>query len=104
MGHIKKKAYIAGKITDDPSYRKKFAHAVAILEARGYVVMSPAIMPDGFDYEDYMTICFAMMFVCRKGVCFMFPDWKDSPGAQREHLNAEKIGMDIVYMTKEYLK
>jgi hypothetical protein len=98
-----KKAYIAGKITGDPDYRAKFARAVKYLTARGYVVMSPAIMPDGFDYEDYMTICFAMMFVCRGGTCFLLPDWKNSPGAKREYNNAEKTGMSIEYLTEEDL-
>jgi hypothetical protein len=93
-----KKAYIAGKITGDPQYRTKFATAVRMLEAKGYAVMSPAIMPDGFEYEDYMTICFAMLEACRGGICFMLPDWKDSPGAQREHQRAQEMGMAIIYL------
>jgi hypothetical protein len=95
------KAYIAGKITHDPDYRAKFATAGKYLRSRGYVVMSPAIMPDGFDYEDYMHICFAMMWVCRAGTAFFLPDWKDSPGARREHENAQKTGMKIEYLTWE---
>jgi hypothetical protein len=101
---IKHKAYIAGKITDDPDYRAKFAGAEAYLKRKGFVVMSPAIMPDGFEYEDYMHICFAMMWVCRQGICFMLPDWKDSPGAIREHANAKETGMEIHYLTTDELK
>ena len=95
------KAYIAGKITGDPQYHEKFAAAVTYLQFKRYVVMSPAIMPDGFGYEDYMTICFAMMWACRRGTAFFLPDWKDSPGAMREHINAEKTGMQIRYLTWE---
>lgn len=94
-----KKAYIAGKITGDPGYREKFGLAVRLLEARGYTVMSPAIMPDGFDYEDYMHICFTMMWICRSGTAFFLPDWINSPGAMREHDNALKTGMKILYIT-----
>jgi hypothetical protein len=94
-----KSAYIAGKITNDPDYRGKFACAVDALKSRGYVIMSPAIMPDGFDYEDYMYICFAMLWICRHGTCFMLPDWMESPGARREHDRAAELGMKIEYLT-----
>lgn len=95
------KAYIAGKITGDPNYRSKFAAAVKYLRSRGHVVMSPAVMPDGFDYEDYMSICFVMMWVCRSGTAFFLPDWEHSAGAIREHENAKKTGMKIEYLTWE---
>jgi hypothetical protein len=97
MGVINK-AYIAGKITGDPYYREKFARAVEYLHTRGYAVMSPAVMPDGFEYEDYMHVCFAMMHVCRTGTAFFLPNWKDSPGAIREHANAKRLGMKIEYL------
>lgn len=35
------KAYIAGKITGDSDYKRKFAHAKACLEAEGFVVLNP---------------------------------------------------------------
>jgi len=98
---LNKKAYIAGKITGDPKYRDKFSRAAEYLRTRGYVVMSPAIMPDGFDYEDYMSICFAMMWVCRGGTAFFLPDWEHSPGALREYRNAQQTGMKIEHLTWE---
>lgn len=94
-----KKAYIAGKITDDPDYREKFAYVAEHLKSRGYAVMSPAVMSAGFEYEDYMHVCFAMMHVCRTGTIFMLPNWKESPGAMREHDNAVELGMIIEYLT-----
>lgn len=101
---LNNKAYIAGKISTDPDYRTKFDLARRYLERRDYAVMSPAIMPDGFEYEDYMHICLAMMFVCRHGIAFFLPDWKDSPGARREHSNAIKTGMDIKYLSWNAIK
>lgn len=95
------KAYIAGKITNDPQYREKFAKAVKYLTGIGYAVMSPATMEDGFDYEDYMHVCFAMMWVCRAGTAFFLPDWESSPGAIREHENARKTGMEVEYLSWE---
>ena len=41
------KAYIAGKITGDSGYKKKFAHTKACLEAEGFVVLNPAELPEG---------------------------------------------------------
>jgi hypothetical protein len=96
-----KKAYIAGKITGDPDYKLKFARAVDYLHNKGYTVMSPAVMPAGFDYEDYMSVCFTMMWVCRSGTAFFMPDWQSSPGAIRERNNAIKTGMNIEDLTWE---
>lgn len=74
--------YIAGKITGDPDYRRKFAIAEAGLLTAGYAVMNPAILPDGFLYEEYMAICKLMIEPC-KAVYFL-PCWKESPGARVE--------------------
>jgi hypothetical protein len=96
------KAYIAGKITDDPNYRKKFNAVTEGLMRMGYAVMSPAIMPDGFEYEDYMIICFAMLSVC--DIIFLLPDWTESPGASREYEQAKRTGMRIEYLTKKEIE
>ena len=89
------KIYIAGKITGEENYRQKFKAAQDELEARGYRAMNPAILPPGFDYEDYMRICFAMIDVC--DAVYMLDNWRDSPGAMREHEYASRAGKDIVY-------
>ena len=39
------KVYLAGKITGDTRYRAKFRDAAKVLEAAGYVVLNPAILP-----------------------------------------------------------
>ena len=76
------KIYISGEITNDPNYKEKFAETEEYLKAKGYVIMNPAILPEGFDYEDYMTICFAMIDVC--DLMFMIKGWEKSDGAKRE--------------------
>ncbi len=90
-----KKIYIVGKITDDPGYRAKFARAEKSLTLQGHVVLNPAWMPEGFEYEDYMTVCFAMITVC--DALYMLPDWKDSPGARREYDFAIEHAKEIMY-------
>lgn len=56
------KAYIAGKITRDSDYKKKFDHAKACLEAEGFVVLNPAELPEGMCPSDYMRICMAKVY------------------------------------------
>lgn len=91
-----KKAYIAGKITGDPDYKTKFDHASLSVRVDGYSVMSPAILPDGFDYDDYMHVCYAMVDVC--DTVFFLPDWGQSPGAKAEHKYATEKGKAIKYL------
>lgn len=55
------KIYIAGKITGDPEYRRKFACAARQVEALGHIALNPAELPEGMAAADYMRICFAMV-------------------------------------------
>lgn len=93
------KAYIAGKITGDKDYKAKFDKVEKELRYGGWLVMNPAILPEGFDYEDYMTVCFAMIDVC--DTVFFLPDWRDSKGAMREYEHAVCTFKKILYLSKE---
>jgi len=92
------KIYIAGKITDNPDYKTHFARAEKRL-AENHTVMNPAVLPLGFDYEDYMRICFAMIDVC--DAVYMLDNWRDSPGAIREYEYAK--GKEIIFEGVEYV-
>lgn len=76
------KVYIAGKISGDPNYREKFAKAEEELKAQGYIVMNPAILPEGFTWDNYMNITIAMLSAC--DTIYLLEDWEDSQGAQIE--------------------
>lgn len=89
--------YLAGKISGDPQYRKKFARAAAMLEKQGYIVLNPASLPPGLDYESYMRIDAAMMAEADI-ICFL-PDWEKSPGAQREHKWANRMEKPVLYFS-----
>lgn len=78
----KTKVYIAGKITGDPKYRKKFEMAELFLKSSGYTVLSPAVLPEGMSRADYMRICFAM--IESADVVAFLPDWMESEGARLE--------------------
>ena len=93
------KIYIAGKITGDSNYQQKFMNARQDLEKRGYIVISPAVLPEGMTPGDYMKICFAMIDVA-DAVAFL-PDWKDSAGARLEMEYCKYIGKEIRYQQSQ---
>lgn len=77
------KVYIAGKITGNPEYKKHFAAAEKKFIEDGHLVMNPAVLPEGFGFDDYMPICYAMIDCC-DAVAFL-PNWTDSKGAGLEY-------------------
>ena len=87
--------YIAGKIDGDPNYKEKFRKAAEQLEARGYIVLNPATLPEGMSKEKYMPICLAMLN--QADIVVMLSDYKNSPGALLELKYA-------YYQDKEILK
>ena len=54
-----KKVYIAGKITGESNFKEIFKSPENEFIRQGFIVMNPAELPSGFDYEDYMKVCFA---------------------------------------------
>lgn len=90
----KETVYLAGKITGDPFYRSKFYEAQKKLEAGGFVVVNPAILPsEGFSWEAYMRMSSAMLDEC-DAACFL-PDWIDSKGAMYEFGRATAQGKRV---------
>lgn len=79
---MKPKIYIAGKITGDPDYKAKFEAAAKDYEAKGYVVLNPALLPVGMQKADYMRVCFAMIDTA--DVVAFLPGYRLSVGAQLE--------------------
>lgn len=76
------KTYIAGKITGLDNFKDLFDVAEQELKKTGHVVMNPAILPEGFEQEEYMQICFSMIDVCEK--VYFLKNWTDSKGARME--------------------
>lgn len=90
------KIYIAGKITGDPYYKAKFARAAADIADAGHTPINPALQPEGMSNADYMRISFAQLDSA-DAIIFL-ADWKDSKGAQLEHLWAEYVGKPRYYI------
>ena len=92
------KIFISGKITGLPREEvvEKFAKAQAELEALGYTVLNPTILPpEGFEHSDYMHICKAMIDCCE--AVFLLQNWQNSRGARQEKIYAENAGKKILF-------
>ena len=87
--------YLAGKITGDPDYAGKFAAAAKELTEAGFIVVNPAVLPDGMTYHAYIKISTAMLDEC-EGVCFL-PGWFESAGAKHEFNRAQICGLKMFY-------
>jgi len=73
------KVYIAGKITGDENYKRRFAAVQKLIESRGHVVLNPAALPQGMSNSDYMRICMAMIDVA--DLVAFIPGFEKSCGA-----------------------
>lgn len=79
--------YIAGKITNDPNYKRKFADAeMRLLENNAIEVINPAKvlsnLPESFTHEEYMAISFKL--IDSSDAVVFLKDWFESPGANQE--------------------
>ena len=94
------KVYIAGKITGDRHYKRKFKKVEKKLAGMGYSVMNPAWLcgyPE-FDWQNYMAVTAAMQEQC--DAVFFLPDWQESKGATLEHERALKLNQSIYFSFK----
>ena len=87
------KVYIAGKITGDGNYRIKFAKSEQFLKRNGYIVLNPAILPEGMEPGDYMRICMAM--VESADFVVLLEDWEESGGAAIEKSLCDYTGKSV---------
>jgi len=89
------KIYIAGKITGDPQYKKKFSAVEEGLKKCGHKIMNPAILPEGFEHHEYMQICRSMLEICE--AVYFLEDWEESMGALKEYCWAKDLRKNIIY-------
>jgi hypothetical protein len=89
------KVYISGKITNNPNYKKQFEEAEKRLKKAGNIVMNPAILPEGFEWDEYMKICIAMLDPCE--AIYLLENWTSSKGAITEKSYALKKNKIIMH-------
>jgi len=89
------KTYIVGKITGLHNYKELFDKAENKLKDEGNLVMNPSVLPDGFEYDLYLPICYKMIDAC--DCVFMLSNWVDSKGAKLEFEYALNNGKIIIF-------
>tara|TARA_R110000850_G_scaffold162143_1_gene286835 strand:- start:399 stop:1094 length:696 start_codon:yes stop_codon:yes gene_type:complete len=95
-GTAKQKIYIAGPMSTHPDFnRPAFNSTSDALSLAGYIVLSPAILPDGLTQAQYMQIDLTMLQCC--DAIFMLNNWDDSAGAMAEHALAMKLGLTVIH-------
>ena len=92
-----KTIYIAGKISNNPTFQKDFSKAVQSLKDKGYkhIVNPCCISCLDLKYEQYLSITFAMIDI--SDAVYFLSNWKESDGAKREYLYATSKQKEILY-------
>ena len=97
-GNGKRIAYISGAITENPDYLEQFLLAESYLEISGFIVLNPAVLPEGMAHAKYLPINDAMISVCDE--FFLIPGWEDSAGVAHELKTVKSLGLPIHELPK----
>ena len=91
---VKKKMYLAGPISSDPDYFKKFEAYEDFMSKQGYAILNPARAPEGMTYRQYIHYGIVLL---GKADCICFlPNSNKSPGAQFEKHYANLVGLPYI--------
>ena len=90
--------YIAGQVTGDPDYKRKFSHAMAVVRKFGHTPLTSASLPTGLREADYMRISLAM--IESADLVLFLPDYTKSEGAIVEWLWCQKTGRAWDFFTR----
>lgn len=94
----KQKIYIAGGMTGYENFNRKAFNDAELKLSLNYIVLNPAILPEGLSQKDYMSICLPMVACC--DVIYMLDGYEDSSGALSELALAEKLGLKVILENK----
>ena len=97
--------YLSGKITglEKSEYEQNFRKGAEFYKACGYSVVNPCVLAlmvqrtkSNPTYEDYMQADLKALAGCTH--IAMLEGWETSPGARREKAEAERLGLEVMYL------
>lgn len=84
--------FIAGPMTGKPDYNRAAFHAAAEqLRSDGFIVLNPAVFPDGLEHHQYMVMTLAMLE--QADAIWLLDGWENSTGARQEACRARALGL-----------
>lgn len=91
--------YLAGKITGDPDFIKKFNEAAAKLEKPQRKIINPVNQLPAFGITIWLCYMIpAIRNVWKSNKVYFLPDWTNSKGATIEHFCAWIFRKEIYYI------
>ena len=88
--------FISGAMTGrEDLNRKQFNKIEMQLRKNGHIVLNPAVLPDGMEYDAYIRICNSM--INEADALYMMKGWQDSNGAKMEYMYANEKGKAILF-------
>lgn len=88
------KIYIAGSISNDPDYFRKFGETENRLSMEGHIVFNPA-KNQGESYKEYMDMGLFQLMHCE--AIYLLKGYEDSTGALLEKHYAEAVGLKVLF-------
>lgn len=95
------KIYIAGAITNNPSYREQFKEAEERLVAAGHAVINPC-KNEGFTYREYINMGLCELMHC--DAIYLLRGYENSTGATLEHDYARTVGLTVIIEAEEVIE
>lgn len=93
---MKKKIYISGPMSGLPEFNMPAFHGMAeFLKKMGWIVLNPAVFPEGLEYHEYMQLDLVMVGI--SDAVMMLGGWENSPGAKAEFALAQSLKKEILY-------
>ncbi|MBK5072547.1 DUF4406 domain-containing protein [Budviciaceae bacterium CWB-B4] len=90
--------FISGPMTGKLNFnRQAFNAAAARLKDEGFIVLNPAIQPDGLTHDQYMVMSLAMLE--QSDAIYLLKGWENSKGAVMEYDRAKQ--RDLLFMYED---
>ena len=97
--------YLSGKMSglEESVYKENFRNGELFYRACGYEVVNPCNLSEivlkrkpNANYEDFMAEDLRALRSCTH--IALLEGWESSPGARREKAEAERLGLEVMYL------